>query len=230
MKGEVVVYTVVTGAYDRLRPARGKATWLCFTDGSAEPARPWDFVKVPACRTVDERIRQARRIKTLPHLFLPPHAVSVWIDANLELRVSPRALTKFVGREPLATFAYPDTYGHRDCAYQEARACILRGKDDRSRIEAQMNRYRDMGFPEHAGLAETSIVVRRDTPECRALGELWWAEISKGSRRDQLSFNFACWRTGMRYAMLPGSRVKNPFTFHRPHEQQVYGHHGRLHG
>lgn len=227
---EIVVYTVVTGGYDRLRPARGKAAWLCFTDGSAREAPPWRFVPVPACETVDERIRQAREIKLRPHAFLPAHRISVWIDANLELRVPPRRLAAFVDQEDMATFAYPDTFGPRDCAYQEAAACIMRHKDDPARITAQMTRYRKGGFPEHAGLAETSIVVRRDTPGSRAFSEVWWEELKKGSRRDQLSFNFACWQSGSRYAILPGSRVANPFTIFRPHEKQIYGHQSRLNG
>lgn len=222
-KTAVVVYTVVTGGYDRLRPAEGKATWVCFTDGSAEETTPWDLIKVPSCRTVDERIRQARRIKLLPHLFLPPHKVSVWLDANIELRVSPQALTAFVERENVATFAYPDTYGHRDCAYQEAAACIERGKDDRSRIEAQMSRYRKRRFPEHEGLAETGIVVRRDTPRVRELSEAWWNEVKLGSRRDQLSFNYACWLTGNTHALLPGSPGRTPLAILHPHEYQIFG-------
>ena len=225
----VVVYTVVTGAYDRLRPARGVATWLCFTDGSASETVPWSLVRIPACESIDDRIRQARDIKLRPHIFLPPHRISVWVDANLELRVPPHKLAAFVDTEDMATFAYPPTFGPRDCAYQEATACIDRHKDSKALITDQMARYRTAGFPEHAGLAETSIVVRRDTPSIRTFCEVWWDEVRRGSRRDQLSFNFACWKTGSFYKTLPGSRVRNPFSLFRPHEQQIYGPPGRLH-
>ncbi len=220
---EIVVYTVLTGGYDRLRPGRGRAAWRCFTDGSAVGATPWNLIPVPACHTVDERIRQARQIKLRPHAFLPPHKVSVWVDASIELRVSPKTLAAFVDREDIATFAYPDTWGHRDGAYQEAAACIQRGKDDRSRIEAQMSRYRRCRFPERQGLAETGIVVRRDTPRVRMHSEAWWNEVKRGSRRDQLSFNYACWLTGNTYALLPGSPNRTPLAVLHPHEFQVYG-------
>jgi hypothetical protein len=223
--GSYVVYTAVLGGYDQLyRPLSTDASirFVCFTDTPEAVPSPWTAIAVAPVDDVDQRIRRARFIKTHPHRLLGGHEISVWIDANLELVADARELVSAMREHDIATFAYPSTYGLRDCAYQEARACIARGKDFVPVIEEQVARYRGFGYPEHNGLAETSIVVRRNTPATARSNELWWREIAGGSRRDQVSFNYALWRCGMRYDIIPGSRRESPFTRFHPHRKAIY--------
>ena len=37
--------------------------------------------------------------------------------------------------------------------------------------------------------------------------ETWWDEIEKGSRRDQISFTYALWRSGLAYHELGNGLV-----------------------
>ena len=84
----------------------------------------------------------------------------------------------------------------RDCIYREAAACKDAGKDDAGRIEAHMKRYREAGYPEHNGLYATGIVGRRhDRENVKAMCRLWFEELRRGSMRDQLSLNYALWRS-----------------------------------
>jgi hypothetical protein len=47
------------------------------------------------------------------------------------------------------------------------------------------------------------VILRRHTDAIRHLNEAWWNEIVRGSRRDQLSFNYVAWKLGLRYATFP---------------------------
>src|SRR5262249_29419090 len=68
--------------------------------------------------------------------------------------------------------------------------------DDPARIAAHMQRYRDNGYPVQNGLYTTRIIARwHDRMNVRKMCEVWWKEYLKGSRRDQLSFNYSIWKS-----------------------------------
>ena len=59
-------------------------------------------------------------------------------------------------------------------------------------MSKQLDRYRDEKLPENAGLFETNVVLRSHKSErVIKFNEYWWNELSKGSRRDQLSCVYA---------------------------------------
>lgn len=220
---EPLLYTALIGPYDTLKEhSHHRSLSFCFTDQVNIKSSSWTIIPCKSPQdTVDGRIRTARYYKALAHRFLPPHDVSVWVDASIHV-VEITTARNWLYREDMATFRYPDTYGPRDCAYDEANACINRGKDAQDIIVGQMNRYVTAGFPRNAGLVETTVLARRNTASVREFNEAWWREISGGSRRDQLSFNYCCWRLGLSYACLPGHRLCNPFGKYAPHRQSIY--------
>ena len=58
-------------------------------------------------------------------------------------------------------------------------------------------------MPRHVGLAETNLMLRdHHDPKCEEVMKLWESEVLKGSHRDQLSFNYACWKLGFKYGYL----------------------------
>ncbi len=122
----------------------------------------------------------------------------------------------------IGTFKYPDTYGKRNCIYEEALACIERRKDSKKTISSQMSRYKRENYPTNNKLVETSILVRRNTTDVARFCHLWWKEVAQGSRRDQLSFNYISWLLEMSYAELPGSRICNPFSEYFGHLRDIY--------
>ena len=109
-------------------------------------------------------------------------------------------IERYLKDNDLVAFKHPD----RDCLYAEAAFCAMHGKDKRAVLEAQMKRYQKAGMPKRWGLAETRVVIRRNTQRIRELGEAWWTEIEQGSLRDQVSFPYVCWKHGARWAILPG--------------------------
>lgn len=205
----IAVYTVIAGGYDFLKLPEvvdPDCDYYCFTDLDIS----WQDIWMPrpiSWRHADPA-RTSRHIKHLPHLYFPGHQWSVWIDANLQLNCSPRALMPSWEDWDFAAWRHPE----RDCLYTEAEACVHARKDDPATIHAQVDRYRKSGFPEHAGLAECNVLIRRHhAPAMIGLAEAWWSEIEHGSRRDQLSFPFVTARRTLRTAWLGpvGNNTRN---------------------
>lgn len=68
-------------------------------------------------------------------------------------------------------------------------------KDTNDIVDPQMKRYKSEGFPEKYGLLQSNIMIRKhNNPDCIRLMEDWTKEIIGGSHRDQLSFNYCCWK------------------------------------
>ena len=206
-----IIYTAIAGGYDRLKPPRGSDSpeglrRMAFVDnpvlcgGTGCPG--WRIVPMASiCMTPH---MQSKRHKVLAHEVLPVGTeLSLWVDGSIEFgsNLHPEDLARqFLGDFDLALFPH----SRRDCLYDEAHACQLLKLDDPSVMARQMNRYRAEGYPRNNGLAECSVILRRHTPAVARLNELWWQEISNGSHRDQLSFNYACWKLGIGYSLLPG--------------------------
>ena len=106
----------------------------------------------------------------------------------------------------IGVFPHPD----RTSLFEEADYCVHYGIGDQKEILEQMKRYK--GFKTNE-LAMCGILVRKNTPEMRSLCEKWWAEICRGSNRDQLSFPYV-FNGKISYFPYQKNIKDNPF-FHR---------------
>jgi GT2 family glycosyltransferase len=201
---EVCVYTAVAGGYRPLSRSLEQPGVACrlFSDGAtADGWEPYRFDELS-----EDAVRTAKKPKILPHLYFEDCDWSIWIDANISLRSDPRDLVAEVEQsgQLIGVFPHPE----RSCVYDEAMRCVSGAKDDVDIILQQIGRYRREGFPEHIGLAECNVLVRRHSnPGVVAAMRLWWDEIRAGSRRDQISFNYSLWRSGLSYHELGGGRT-----------------------
>jgi hypothetical protein len=157
--------------------------------------------------------RLARYHKINPHIVLPHHGDSIWLDGSFQLRDSPiDFLSHF--QEDIELGCYNHT--ERRCVYSEYRSCIRLRKDDIGLMTAQVARYREAKYPENAGLTETGIIYRKNCPSVQSFNTLWWAEVAKGSHRDQLSFDYCLWKQSwvcpLKVVRFPGSVYLNPLT------------------
>jgi hypothetical protein len=130
--------------------------------------------------------RNAKIYRALSHLFVPGE-YSLWVDGNIFLKYPEEYFIEMMGDADVLAFKHP--YG-RDCLYQEAEECIKLGLDYPEIIKEQTDRYKKEGYPEHNGLWQTGVLLRRHTPEVISLNNKWWAEICRGSMRDQISFPY----------------------------------------
>lgn len=193
-----VVYTCITGGYDKLREPRfvsPSVDYICFTDNAALTSKFWKIKQIPGDLKNLTDVKKQRLIKVLPHKYLPEYDVSLWVDSNVEIVGD---LKDFFDKYDLSQkFLYTNHHPSRDCLYREQIAVLRLKKDTYENTNPQIERYREEGFPEHYGLAETNIILRAHcNPKCKRLMNVWGEEILNGSHRDQLSFNYAIWKTG----------------------------------
>ena len=217
---KVIVYTSIIGGIDQLwsvMPGSSDVEHIAFVDAKKREVGLWGKSpptimpktgNVTAPKTWEQRIvkprwdarRAARHYKAVPHLYLPDADIWIWVDGNVRLRMHPLKLIERRMKGDLTTFTHPD----RRCLYDEVAFCARVGKDKATTLREQAKRYSLDGMPRRWGLAETRVVIRRNTPEIRALNEAWWAEIERGSLRDQVSLPYVCWKQSVRWGILHG--------------------------
>jgi len=217
---KVAVYTSIIGGIDKLwsvMPGSGDVEHIAFVDarkrevglwGKSPPTIMPKTGNVTAQATWEQRIvkpewdarRTARHYKAVPHLYMPDADIWIWVDGNVRLRMHPLKLVERHMKGSLTTFKHWD----RHCLYDEAAFCAKVHKDKPATLREQTTRYSREGMPRRWGLMATRVVIRRNTPEIRALNESWWAEIERGSLRDQVSLPYVCWKHEMRWRVLPG--------------------------
>jgi len=201
----IVVYTAITQGYDTLKEPpptwRRAANFVAFMEDPGSAATTWEFR--PICREFGDPCRNAKIHKILSHEYFPEADYSLWIDGTINiLSTLPLAEwpEQYLKNHDLAVFKHCA----QNCAYKEAKLCMMGHLDDPVVIERQMQRYFEQGYPMNNGLAECSVLFRRHTPQIKKLNECWWEEIRNHSRRDQLSFNFVAYQLGVTYFQLPG--------------------------
>ncbi len=220
MKKNVIIYTAIFGGYDTVTDPTfipDNADFVCFTDSDIK-SDIWNVIKVPAI--YEDSTRNARKYKVLPHRWFPDYEYSIWIDGNIMVREDINELIAEWLDD--ANLAIPDHAQNildpRDCVYKEAQTILQLGqkngnfKDDPQTMVDQMNRYIQDDFEGPTGLAVSMQVLRRhNEADCISAMEKWWKEISYGSKRDQLSFNYAMWKEEFKYNYLPSDSRDNKY-------------------
>lgn len=196
---KVVVITAITAGRDSLKENQntGGAEFVAFCDRPLSSAT-WEVR--PACNLFRDPVRNAKIHKILPHLYFPEHDFSLWIDGTLELADPAPLLIEQYLADREAVFGRHPVHRSLD---EEIEACFREVLDDPGLIREQMATYRagatDSGFP----LAST--ILRRHSPRVTHFNAVWWAEICRWSRRDQLGLLDAATRVGLNWGYFPRS-------------------------
>jgi len=181
MQADKVCYTALFGPYEELKtPSVVTPGWryICYTDQTVT-SDVWEIVNTPVVGTDPQRF--ARWFKIMHWVDWP---VSIWVDASFCIGVN---LTDWWQRYALKPFSCA---GHplRGDFYEECMDCITSKRGDRVEVDKQMNEYLALGVPRYAGVIQSGILLRINTPECIALCESWWSEMQGRSARDQIAF------------------------------------------
>lgn len=179
-----VVYTAIVAGYDDLKLPLTRPPNCDFVVFSDAPLEAPGWKVLPINYLTRDPTRAARFVKLHPHLYFPEYSHSIWLDGNVGVRGDVGAFF-----ERLTATAFLSAFVHplRDCIYQEGRECIIRRKDHAEVITQYLERLRARNIPEHLGLWESNVIVRRHNDrECISLMRAWWKELESGSRRDQL--------------------------------------------
>lgn len=232
-KLKIAVYTVIIGPYDGLIPPPSYANidYICFTDQPFR-SKKWQIRKVKIEN--NDPVRTARKIKIQPHLYLPEYEHSVFVDGNYVIKKNLEILVKHVLQYgPMGIFDHNQCSDPRNCVYDEYEAIIhlqnqrAKLKDDPAIMDQQMMQYRKEGYPEKNGLIFSAALVRQHHhPKVKETMKCWWQQIEQFSKRDQLGFNYAAWKTNFQPYYISGDLRRHEYfhllSKHRPDYRWKY--------
>lgn len=194
--GKIVVYTCITGGYDNLRkPVKTEGVdYICFTDDMSMAANGWTLKPMPEGLEGLTKAKQQRMVKILPHKYLPEYDISIWVDGSVEVKADVKEFLNGIIYSGYSIFI--PTHPARSCIYKECDVVKKIKKDTTDLPDKQMKKYREEKYPENNGLVQSNIMVRwHNNEDCKEVMEVWAGEIREFSHRDQLSFNYALWKT-----------------------------------
>lgn len=213
-----VVYTAIFGDIrDRLRslPSQrnNEVAFFAFLEntGIIDPGTvaPIKWETADAIFHDNNPRRQARAHKILSHKLFKTAGYTLWIDGSIQI-VHDNVLNimeEYLENADLCVFKHRT----RQCIYEEVFACIEQRKDDKGTMIDQVARYLKHDYPRNNGLAETTVLLRRNCMRISKFNEMWWSELENGSYRDQLSFDYVAWKMGIKYNTFPGTIENNPY-------------------
>lgn len=203
-RARVAVYTAIIGGYDELiLPEDIVLDWdyILFSDAQLVGESIYEL-RAPEFIDSDP-VRVARYVKTHPHTLLSEYDYTIWIDGNILLKRGrfKELVGEYIDKHQSAVFRrHPD----RDCFYKEISKCKELLKDDFGLMSRQLGKYRQYNIPELLGLYETNVIFRSNRCEkVNRFNEIWWDEISNGSRRDQLSVMPALYKVSLKPKVFP---------------------------
>jgi hypothetical protein len=183
--------------------------YICFTDNANFKSDIWDVRMITP--TYDP-VRNSKKPKLVPHRYLSEYDISIWVDTDIKIIADPNELVdRYLNDVNLAVLnhEYCSGINSRNCVYKEAEFIQWLGdqsgnyKDNMEVVHAQVQRYRDAGYPANNGQGRTTIIIRRhNEKDVKLSSEKWWEELKNGSRRDQLSFNYSHWVSGIKFEYM----------------------------
>ncbi|MDD3138671.1 MAG: DUF616 domain-containing protein [Lachnospiraceae bacterium] len=196
---KMVVYTANFGGYDQLYDpdvVEDDVDYVCFTDDRDFKSDIWNiqYIDTSRCASLPLMVRE---YKMKPHKYFKEYSTSIWIDSSLQIKKELREyIQKYSIQSPMLCFPHSE----RHSVYDEAKRCIELKKGNKNDLERQIKAYREAGYIENLEMAECACLVRaHNNKELIVVMEDWWNEVCMYSKRDQISFPYACWKNQFHY-------------------------------
>lgn len=220
-KDRICVYTCITGDYDDLQPIYHEEgiDYICFTNNMYLKSDDWKIIHIEDHDGLGNMML-SREIKIVGHSFIREnYDISIWIDGAIQVRNSIKDFLEqycHMNKSNMACFKH----SVRDCMYEEAVACVIGRKENRERVIPWLDFMKREKFPEHFGLAECTVLIRRHNNELvNRTMQLWFELLKKYAKRDQLSFPYSIKKTGLEVQWIDLNVFENPWFFWKAHRQ-----------
>lgn len=208
---KLCVYTCITGEYDDLHEIKNpepNIDYLCFTNNKKLKSKTWRIIQIQDKNLDNHHL--SRKIKILGHPIISKnYNISIWMDASVVWKKNIRDFAKtYLEKNHLAAFKH-----HlRTSVKQEAVACLELRKDSKEKITSTLNYLKSEHFPDNIGLFEMTVFIKEhNDPQVIETMKLWFDMINKYSRRDQLSFVYATWKTKLKIDPIDLNVWDNPW-------------------
>ena len=195
-----VVYSILIGDYDKISTfdKQNNYKYFLFSDKKYNNTN-WTILSLSKLRKKKKisKIKMTRYIKLFPHLFFKDYELSIYFDASYVINGD---LNKLLLRTLNPSFdLYFLQHPERNKIDQEFSAVINCKKEKKRIVNLVKHRYKKKKFPDILQLTENSIIIRRhNNKNIIKLMKVWWKEIKKYSYRDQLSLNYAIWKSNLK--------------------------------
>ena len=203
IKLKKVVYSALLGKYDIIQPFNLQKgfDFILFTDVININNNETNWTILPLPKELNNlnlsRVKKQRFIKLHPHLFFRNYNLSIYIDTTFQIQgdLNEFLLRVLTPKYNIYNFEHPK----RNNIFEEAFIVAKIRKEKKIMIKLIKERYRKEKFPDNNGLIEGCLIIRKHNEKnCIYLMNKWFEEIEKYSHRDQLSFNYAIWKTGIK--------------------------------
>lgn len=220
-----IIYSANIGGYDKFNEPKvydKDVRYILFTDNKYYKSKVWEVCHLDFINELYDNRKKARFIKINPHLVLPNHEISIWIDHNLIPNFSDtNKMLLDINFNESNIMSYKHRF--RNCVYDEAKKVLELKKERLEVVKKQIQRYEIEGFPKNYGLFETGFTFRKNNELVKKFNEFWWNEIDNESGRDQLSQMYICWKHGFNIDSINygNSQYSNPFLETTLHEKEL---------
>ena len=216
IKLKKVVYSALLGKYDRIQPFNLQKgfDFILFTDLTNINNNETNWTILPIPKELNHLnlsiIKKQRFIKLHPHLFFPNYNLSIYIDTSFQIQGN---LNEFLLRILTPEYdIYNFEHPHRNDIFNEISAVIEMEKEKEIMGNIIREKYIKENFPDNNGLIEGCLIIRRhNKKDCIYLMNKWFEEVKNYSHRDQLSFNYLIWKTGIKIKYISKRFALNYF-------------------
>lgn len=220
---KIVVYTAIFNNYDWLKEpvmVSDNIDYVCFTDSKDLKSDVWRIVVVDNEDGLSPSLLN-RKIKLLyPFTYFTDYEYSLYVDGSVMMKGDVYAfLYKYIKSEPLLmNFKHPNN----DCIFEEMNRCINQGKGNVEMLKRQHDDYLTDGMPEHFGMSDNKIILRKRCDEVHGLMTEWYQHVCDYSGRDQVCLSYILWKHGLKYNFFDEVIEQNGIFETWPHNNSPY--------
>lgn len=199
---KIVVYTAIFNNYDWLKEPvvpSPDVDYICFTDNENLTSKYWKIVHIKEENLSPSLLN--RKIKLLyPYTYFTDYDYSLYVDGSVMMKGDVGSfLNKYIQDKPvLMNFKHPNN----DCIFVEMNRCIKQGRGNSLMLKKQYNAYLSDGMPEHFGLSDNKIILRKNCDEGHQLMEEWYWHVCNYSGRDQVCLSYVLWKHNLKYSFF----------------------------
>lgn len=198
MKNRICVYTCITGNYDQIKEIDKKEKgidYYLFTNNKTITSNTWNVVYIEDNEL--SNVQLARKTKILGNEIVNSYEIALWMDAAVEFKKNIKDFIKtYLGlNDVFACFKHE----YRTSVLEEMDACLRFRKEDIKNIVALKKFYKKEDYKYDNGLIESTVYIKRPgNKKVQQTMNNWFDMIKNYSKRDQLSFNYSIYKTGLK--------------------------------
>lgn len=216
MKKKICVYTCITGNYDNLNELIIKdnnVDFICYTNNKNLKSKTWNVIYTDDKALNNHQL--SRKIKMIGTDYINKnYEISVWQDASVIWKKKPSLFVEKYLTNVFSAFIHNE----RQSVFEEAQEVIRLKKDDKKSVLNHIKFLEKEEFPDNMGLYEMTVFIKKhNDPIVKETMHIWYETYFKYSKRDQLSFMYAAWKTDLKISPIKMNVWNNQWIEHTKH-------------